>query len=279
MAAVRQKVVLFGGTQYRAGNPIPPSLGDTWEWDGTSWLEKSPPSFPPARQRHAMASVGERVVLFGGDSFVEWDWSQNPTPQILGDTWEWDGAGWTERNPATSPSPRSGHAMATLGGKVVLFGGWAASGELGDTWEWNGTTWSEVTPANSPPAQAGHAMATLGSRLVLYGRGETWEWDGTTWTEKTPATRAPEYEWGCAVAALNGTAVLFGGWHFQGPAAETWEWDGTSWNEQPSPRVPPARSTHAMATLGAKVVLFGGVDEWKVVLGDTWVMEAFPSAD
>ncbi|MCA2978775.1 MAG: hypothetical protein INH37_10850, partial [Myxococcaceae bacterium] len=60
-----------------------------------------------------MATQGTKVVLCGGFG----------TSGRLSDTWEWDGATWTQRSPSTSPPARSGHAMATLGTKVVLFGG------------------------------------------------------------------------------------------------------------------------------------------------------------
>ena len=55
-----------------------------------------------------------------------------------GDTWEWDGTAWTQRSPASAPSPQQGHAMAydAARGRVVLFGG-HDSFRRGDTWEWD----------------------------------------------------------------------------------------------------------------------------------------------
>ena len=42
---------------------------------------------------------------------------------------------WNKQAPATAPSARIGHAMASLGGdRVLLFGGWDDSSPLGDTW-------------------------------------------------------------------------------------------------------------------------------------------------
>src|SRR5437773_2235475 len=58
-----------------------------------------------------------QTVLFGG-------WDGFP---YLGDTWTWDGADWTRRDPAPSstPQPRYGMGMAydAAHGQVVLFGG------------------------------------------------------------------------------------------------------------------------------------------------------------
>ena len=58
----RGRVVLFGGYGDSGG------LADTWEWDGSTWVERTPATSPPARSGHAMAydSQRGRVVLFGG---------------------------------------------------------------------------------------------------------------------------------------------------------------------------------------------------------------------
>src|SRR5687767_936871 len=84
------------------------------------------------RADHAMAyDLGrQRVVLFGGRA-----------PGFGQDTWEWDGATWTRRFPANSPSARGGHRMAfdSVRARVLLFGGTDGSGVLNDTWAWDGS--------------------------------------------------------------------------------------------------------------------------------------------
>src|SRR5438093_448817 len=95
--AVRGRVTLFGG---RGGS----SLGDTWEWEGTTWTQRAS-SGPSPRSGHAMAydEVRGRVVLFGG--------SNGSYPYRLTDTWEWDGTTWTQQ--ATSgPVARYASSMA-----------------------------------------------------------------------------------------------------------------------------------------------------------------------
>jgi hypothetical protein len=92
--AARQRTVLFGGQ----GNNV--NLGDTWEWDGTTWTQQHPITAPPARTNAAMAydAARQRVVLFGGTN----------NNVDLGDTWEWDGTSWTQQHPATAPSAYTG---------------------------------------------------------------------------------------------------------------------------------------------------------------------------
>src|SRR5262245_61971183 len=94
----RLRVVLFGGLD-AAGN----ALGDTWEWNGITWLRAFPSHSPSARWETAMACdlLRLRTVLFGGAS----------PSGYLGDTWEWDGLDWSLRT-VVAPNARRRHAMA-----------------------------------------------------------------------------------------------------------------------------------------------------------------------
>lgn len=133
--AKRNRVVLFGGMGSAAPGERPPSLGDTWEYDGRAWTERIGPA-PPARHAAGIAfdSKRGRILLFGGmgkDGF-------------LGDTWSFDGAAW-KKLAETGPEARAMGYMAydVKRDRVVLFGGrkgWP-DGDLGDTWEWDGATW------------------------------------------------------------------------------------------------------------------------------------------
>jgi hypothetical protein len=78
---------------------------------------------------------------------------------LLGDTWLWDGSTWTSPT-SSGPSARVYPTMATLNGKVVLFGGMTAAGAQGDTWIWDGATWSNPTITGGPGKRCGAMMAT-----------------------------------------------------------------------------------------------------------------------
>src|SRR5258708_30934628 len=65
----RGRTVLFGGDQYFSGSStVPPYLADTWEWDGSSWINVTPAVSPPGLSGAAMAYDSRRgvSVLFGG---------------------------------------------------------------------------------------------------------------------------------------------------------------------------------------------------------------------
>jgi hypothetical protein len=273
----RGRVVLFGG-----GNGS--SLADTWEWDGSTWTERTPAVSPVARYGHALAydSARRRIVLFGGCN------DSQPSP-YFSDTWEWDGGTWTQRSPAVSPPPRHGHGLAydQARGKVVLFGGYNPSlgSFLSDTWEWDGSAWTQGAPGFGPVGRTGHALAYDGarSRVVLFGGlrspfpsptylADTWEWDGSTWTQRAPPAR-PAARSGHALAyqSARGRIVLFGGSDALGPIRDTWEWDGTTWTNRAPALSPSARSSHAMAydSQRDRIVLAGGADRVTVIT-DTW---------
>ena len=83
----RGLAVVFGGRHYELvnGNWTISDLGDTWTWDGRTWMQQHPTNKPPPRSFTTMAyypGVG-KIVLFGG-----WCLSCGT---YLNDTWEWDG--------------------------------------------------------------------------------------------------------------------------------------------------------------------------------------------
>ncbi len=131
--AARGQTVLFGGITNAGGGG---DLNDTWIWDGTNWIQKSPANHPPALHVSGMAydSIRQEVVLFGG----------LPKTGGYNETWTWNGTNWFQKNPTLKPAQRVEHSLAfdPARGKAVLFGGDVLTGWLADTWLWDGTNWS-----------------------------------------------------------------------------------------------------------------------------------------
>ncbi|UCE58597.1 MAG: hypothetical protein JSU63_14275 [Phycisphaerales bacterium] len=198
--SARNVVVLFGG----GSSPALPGneLNDTWEYDGTTWVQRSPCGgvVPGKRFAHAMVFDSCRgvTVLFGG----------HDAGNRLNDTWEWDGTCWTERA-QTGPAQREYPAMAFVGDccKTIMFGGQDASQQFGDTWAWDGANWTNVSPTTGPSPRYGSGMShdSFCKTFVLFGGAssvgghfdETWEfgWDcaAGAWTQRqcqlAPAAR------------------------------------------------------------------------------------------
>lgn len=258
----RGMVVMYGGL----GTTW---FDETWEYDGTTWVQKSPAfsvgnpyqvkiaGFDPQRGKLVMVIANGMVEWNGTDWLIFWANFGTPFPaasaafayesgsghllalERSGATWEWDGADWTERVPAATPPRRTRHAMVTdrTRGSIFLFGGRESTGagqpEMSDTWEWDGLRWLEHQPAVSPADRYEHAVAVDESRqcVVLFGGGKS-----------------------------GGT--IYG---------DTWEWDGAEWTQRFPATSPSPRRRHAMAWDGnrGKVLLFGGRSSG-LTLGDSW---------
>jgi len=290
--AVRERAVLFGGRTASRGEDL--VLGETWEWDGTSWalVEPGDPEQgdPPAREGHALVwdAARERLVLFGGHAL------DGLVPIPLDETWERHGTTWSLVEPEDpegdgSPAARSGHVMAwdATRREVVLHGGCGAWRDdapcnrlrcggcalvYGDTWAWNGTSWalrSAIAEGAEQP-RAGRvpmAWSEAEERLLLLTHEGTWEWDGLGWrlalagghpmvTDRSRLAYDPVRE----------RVVHFG-------RDGTWELEPEGWLQHAvAEDGPPALGRQDMVWdgSGGRVLLFGGaLDTWEGV-GETW---------
>ena len=173
----RGVTVLFGGHGAAAGD----LLGDTWEYDGSDWVEASPTSTPPARQSHAMAyneAIG-MVMVFGG--------SAGGYP--FDDTWTYEGARWSQVWTSTTPTARSYHAMTYDAGRgrTVLFGGHDyILGPLSESWEFESWSWNTTTPTEIPTTWLYHSLVYDSSwdRVLIFGGYSNSTYLNTVWEYK-----------------------------------------------------------------------------------------------
>jgi hypothetical protein len=170
-----------------------------------------------------------------------------------------------------------GSTIASMGAKVVLFGGQYGQEWTDQTWEWDGARWTRRWPAAAPPPRPGYTAASVDGRVWLLGGSqlddgtwadEIWEWDGETWTAR-PEARPPEL--GVMIVGLpGGGALAYGGFPSpeENPVGRTWLWDGASWTEAIT-SAHPAFLTYALLPLGSTVVRLGpdGTWEWD---GSDW---------
>lgn len=272
---LRHRLLLFGGLGETT------TLGDTWEWDGTSWTQVADTG-PEARRFASMAATKDGgVLLFGGIG---------DAGSLLGDTWRWEGTSWVQVEDI-GPTPRTGSAMSLdpVSGMVILHSGTADDWNLrDDTWRWDGKSWAQVGDGG-PPRWGGvlawdstQGALTLFSGLtkhdhpIVHSTRSTWSWDEGKWVQVQDIGPALSYSAGSSIP--NGI-VWFGG-DARGDWTEpmklvdsTWAWDGALW-KQVQDMGPQARSRHVMGLdpIRGQVVLFGGFSE-SGLLGDTWELE------
>lgn len=240
---IRNYVVMFGGLQGST------QIGDTWTWDGVSWVQRTQANPPLPREGHAMAfdpNLGG-VVMFGG-----YRYQSSSGSTYFQDTWVWNGANWAPVISAQIPSGRRSHAMAYHGGlgATIMFGG--TPGVNPETWALFPPTastpgWVQLSPSTVPgySQSYGASMVSLGQNVMMHSVtfGSTtaprfWKFVGNTWTAlpSIPVGMLPTgafssccYE--CALsAAASGRVVAFvptvG---LSGIPVSTYEWDGQSW--------------------------------------------------
>jgi hypothetical protein len=128
------------------------SVGSTSKRKPTIWLLRTPETPPADRKYLRAATRNGGGILFGGTS------SNSSSATFYADTWRWDGTSWTQLLPDGPPLARRNFALGSLGGSVLMFGGYARGGTLlDDVWEWTGATW--LTRPLGPSARQDVPMA------------------------------------------------------------------------------------------------------------------------
>jgi len=282
---ISRGVVLFGGTSGDAKDPEPRSL---WSWDGARWRCLSGDG-PPGRDAPELAFDSERkkLVLYGGRARVG-----DRQFHVLTDTWEWDGARWTQVD-TVGPRPRRLHQVLGYDPSrraVILHGGLDTDDRgrpLSDTWRWTGGRWDEVRVANPPAADAENhnaLMSTADGVLLLMqvkdstrcppserwqrAQAKLFELRGGRWTALTsdgpcvsglpPAALTPD-----GVVLVNGSGP-------QSPwPSEAWQWRDRRWQRVESMPTTRRAARAAYDPVRRRVVFFGG-DDAAGMLGDTW---------
>lgn len=184
--APHQKVVLFGGASVLGGSTQSQMLSDTWTWNGATWTQQVPAISPSGRAAAAMTyDRGDgQVVLFGGFDEI--------SPNLLGDTWTWDGSNWSQQFPASSPPARAyaGMSYVPTSDAAILFGGPGRS----DTWSWQSGVWTQQAPPQSPSARYLFATAAddaTGSVVLFGGDDQAQDQLGDTWAYSDHGTPIP----------------------------------------------------------------------------------------
>jgi hypothetical protein len=213
------------------------------------------------------------VVLFGGAIMG----GDNQT--FLGDTWTWNGQGWTQLSPRHSPSARAYGQMAydPVGRQVVLFGGLAGGMPLRDTWLWDGSAWTQAAPTFAPVAtiQEGMTFFSGTGTVLLYsgnfaGPVHVYSWDGSNWSDRPFVGGPPDsaFQGGFSVDPERQVVVLLAH-DVNQPTLQHWEFDGRTWTHR-DVVTPPKRSLVQTATdeRTGTIVMFGGICH-----NDTWTWD------
>lgn len=146
---------------------------------------------PPARAYPGMAydAATKKVVLFGGEGIHG----------AYNDTWIYDCTArkWSEVRPPVAPSPRCGHGMVALKGKVYVAGGFEPRGTMSycgalwtrlpvDVWEFDirGSKWTLLKAGEEKPSAPG-MQPVVELSLAEDGKRLSWKADCLSYGKKT----------------------------------------------------------------------------------------------
>ncbi|MEQ1632588.1 MAG: kelch repeat-containing protein, partial [Planctomycetota bacterium] len=230
---LRRRIVLFGGIN-QGGS----CNDETWEWNGSQWLQQTPATRPSARSLGAMAYGLGATYMFGGTP------NGNSAGPHHTETWRWNGLTWTQLA-ATGPTAGLGPAMVfdPVSGRFVLFGGNVSgpSGtEVNDTWLFDGATWTQDMRTPRPPARRYHQLTyDAGNEVVVLHGGiatasqvfsDTWTYkvDGG-WVQAITPSMPARFVFGMAHDPIRDQLVIFGGNDLVAPfRGDSWVAPGAS---------------------------------------------------
>ncbi|MDB4980834.1 MAG: uncharacterized protein JWM82_1586 [Myxococcales bacterium] len=271
----RKRAVLFGGFDEATGR-----RNDLWEWDGSTWTDRTPAGTKPAaRWNHTAAydSVRKKLVVYGGNTGT----GLASAGTYVDETWEWDGtaATWTKIATPTSVvyyyygNLRMAYDAAH--GKTFMYYNYNT------VYEYDPATpaWTLVAPAptrTDPSSYPGN----LPSLAYDPDRGVTVMFGGQsdrTLTEyvgadkvfnnrSTPINGPIQRQDPCiAFDSKAGKLMLFGGYsNVDGLyKQDTWQWSGTdqNWTNKTNANAKPPARRGGMMVYDSKrdqLILFGG---------------------
>jgi cysteine-rich repeat protein len=213
----RSRAVLFGGFLGGTFNVT----NDMIEIDSNG-VSVANPVMPRPGPRIVPAmtydSARNTIVLHGGNINNAW----------INDTWEFDGATWTQIASDSHPKSIEQPSLAydPIEDRTVTYG------TEGVTWEYRRGTWSSLDAAGPGPRRAPVLVFNPErGRITMYGGltseglvGDVWELDGGTWKLLDVFGRAPEPREGTSLVADRSERALlmFGGRNGNRAYDDTW---------------------------------------------------------
>lgn len=269
--AKRQTLVLAGGYA-RDGDGQTTRLMDTWEWNGTDWLERQPEHHPDGQGLSAVYDARRgRVIWLVLTSGLE--------------VWSYDGSDWTLEGRDDSWPSVIDDAQTLIYDPwlerpvLVTMPGYHASAG------WDGSRWSLIPAPDSSPLGRGVAVVNDEARhqLVAFGgnewdseRNATYTYDGTQWHLVGPSRPTISPYAVVVFDEARARTLLTDYESFYPDRLAIWSWEGESWQRVNYRQPLPARAYEGISydPMRDEVVVFGGEGLGDAeTVAETWVFD------
>ena len=262
------------GSALNAGRWGPPMIGNTEEWDGSSWSEQE--DLNTARGDMACFGTQTAAIFAGGNS------SSPPNYRNLAE--QYDGSSWTVL-PTLNTARGAGGSGAGSTTSGLVFGGNTPGPAASNASEsWDGTSWTNTPNLAEAGARVGNGAT--GSAALAVGdypiTGVTEEYNSSTNTitagawASAPAIGTGRYLLGYGTNTPTSAAIIFGG-QSTTSTSNTETFDGSSWSEQPDMNTARSRikgfgTSTAIAVTGGRQVgtPVGTMDDTEEYNGSSW---------
>jgi len=304
-------VVMFGGMSDPASGLG--DLGDTWTWDGGSWMPQHPATTPSPRTDAVMGydAARNQVVLFGGTVKNPPGWGTHESQE----TWTWDGSSWHlvttahrpdglvtgmaydgEHNQLMLVAERA--SMQTISDSASASGGGCTNS--GDSQECSvfQSISGGLSQGGSAPAASAQAMPVSPPAPPLPGHGpitapqpnlQTWTWTGSDWHLQSPnmipagwPNLPPAFDAAARhVVLLTSQASKVSCLYAtltSCPTVLPWAWDGRNWTQtQVGKGVSPGAGIRLVSDPATGRPLGVGADQTWSWTGSRWTTHANPA--
>jgi putative metal-binding protein/Kelch motif protein/thrombospondin type 3 repeat protein len=230
-----------------------------------TWTSMSTVGAPPPRQRHTMVWTGSIAIVWGGAPLATLPPSNGNTGgryNPVTDTWSPTSVG------NNVPSPRESHVAVWTGSRMVVWAGWAPSGngnplQSGGRYDPSTDKWFPVSLVNSPFVAHGIRFVAVwtGSRMVAWADGDSggrYDPVADTWSRMT-AVGTPV---GCGGINDANTAVWSGSrmlvWRGCNGGKSMYDPVGDTWTAMTTVGEPESRTGQTVVWTGSRMIVWGG---------------------